>query len=195
MNEGDPTGQWPSLSDLNPVHDAEAVGNAVVTGVETGADAVSGAATAVGSFVSNHAGEIATAASLAALLIPGVDVLDLGVVAEISINGALALTANTVAVTAGGLATEQDFSNGNYLAGSLDLIGTLAELSGVHLQGIANLQEFAVREASNADVGSWLLKNAAGLAKAGRFAAVSAFGLGLLNQLFAALPAGASTCE
>jgi hypothetical protein len=149
---------------------------------------------AVGNFVSAHAGEIATAASLAALLIPGVDVIDLGVVADISVNGALSLTANTVAVSAGGLASEQDFSQGNYLSGTLDLIGSLAGLSGVHLQGLANLEEFVARGASNRAVASWLLENAAGLTQGARITAASAFGLGLLQTLLAGLPAGASTC-
>ena len=157
--------------------------------------AVGGAATDVGSFVANHAGEIALAASLAALAIPGVDVIDLGVVAGLSVNGTLAATASTLSIVAGGVASGEDYSNGDYLSGTLDLIGSFGSLGALHLAGISNLERFAASISSRSSyLQSWLLQDSADLAKIAKFISAGAFGFGLPSawSLLFGTSAGAS---
>ncbi len=160
--------------------------------------AIGGAASATAGFVANHAGTIATVASVAALAVPGVDVIDLGVIAGVSVNGALALGANAVAIGAGGIASGEDFSQGHYVSGALDVVGTLGGLGALHLQGVANLNEFAASGAWRSSyLQPWLLDNAAAYAKAARITAFGAFGLGSipgLGSFFSGLPAWAATC-
>ena len=140
------------------------------------------------------AGEIAMGASVAALLIPGVDVVDLGVVAGISVNGAVSLTANAVAIGTGALSSGEDFSKGEYVTGVLDGLGSLAGLGALHMAGIANLERMAAESASNAAVRSWLVENASTLAKDARLSSFGAFGLSFLTALLAGT-AGASHCR
>jgi hypothetical protein len=56
------------------------------------------------------------------LAIPGVDVIDLGVVAGLSVNGTLAATASTLSIVAGGVASGEDYSNGDYLSVGVQVI-------------------------------------------------------------------------
>jgi RHS repeat-associated protein len=129
--------------------------------------------------VASHAGEIATAASLVALAIPGVDVVDLGVVAGLSVNGALALSANVVAITVGGVATDEDVKRGDYVAAAFDVVGSVAGIGGIHLSGLANLGAADALKASNEVVADWALTRAASLAKAARVAAFGSFFAGI----------------
>jgi uncharacterized protein RhaS with RHS repeats len=156
---------------------------------------VANTADTVGHAIASHAGEIATVASLAALAVPGVDVIDLGVISGISINGALALTANAAAIGAGGIASDEDFSHGNYVAGSLDLLGSVAGLGALHLQGLANLDRLASGAAKTSAVSSWLLESAAGLARGARIGAFAAFGIGTLGTFLSGGQAWANTCS
>jgi hypothetical protein len=183
------TGQPYQYTGDNPVNSTDPLGlcsgflGCIGSGISTAAGAVGGAATATAGFVANHAGTVATVASLAALAIPGVDVIDLGVVAGISVNGALALTANAVAIGTGGVASGQDFSQGHYVSGAFDLVGTIGGLSALHLQGLANLKELAAAEAWRFPGQSWLAENAAQYAAAARVTAFGAFGLGALPSI------------
>jgi hypothetical protein len=152
---------------------------------------VGDAASATASHVGNHAGDIATVASLVALAVPGVDVIDLGVVAGISINGAVSLTANAVAITAGDLASGEDISNGHYVSGALDIIGTVGGLSALHLQGLANLNRAAAAAAWRSSyLQPWFLENAASYARYARLVALGAFGVGSIPSFSLVLSRG-----
>ena len=130
---------------------------------------------ATSDFVRSNAGIIATAASLAALAIPGIDFIDLGVIGGISVSGALTLTANVVADSVGGIRAYQDFKQGRDLSGALDVLGSVAGVGALHLQGIANLERLNSISARTEVVQSMVLDFANGLANAARVASVTGF--------------------
>jgi len=148
-------------------------------------------------FVSRNASTIAFVSGIAAQFIPGVDVVvDLGAIVDVSVSGALSLTANSVSISTGALASDQDFSHGNYLSGTLDLVGSVGGLGALHLNGVANLEELAAGRAwRSSEVQSWILRDARDYARYASWLQVGAFGLGSVPNIASFFSGGSAWAE
>jgi hypothetical protein len=158
---------------------------------------INDAVNAAGGFVSRHASTIAFGAGVVGLLVPGVDVLDLGALGEMSINGALSAGATATSIGAGGIASAQDFSGGHYVSGILDAVGSIGGAGALYFDRLANADRLAAGEAwRSGTVQRWLLQDAAANASRARLTSVGAFGLGAIPNvlsLISGAPAWAAT--